>query len=479
MVSETLPAAQPANTYPALRFVQKAAKDPLAAFLDTRATSGDLVQIKLGPTTLVLVHHPEDVAHVLRHNWRNYGKGGMWVAIRKLVGNGLLGAEGDLWREQRKLIQPAFHKQRLAALTDAMSGTILETLVNWRESAAQGTPIDMTESMFELTMQIIVRTMFGSSLRGEEARTLGTHFTTALKVMQTRMMAFMLPQWIPLPGDKQMRESLAAIDKVLFRLIAERKAIGPSDQAGDMLDMLLAAVDESGAGMSDRQLRDECFTMFLAGHETSATVLSWVWAMLSQHPDVEQRLQAEMESVLGERRPTFQDLPNLVYTRAVIEECMRMYPPGWLVPRSAEAADTIRGTAIPAGATVLISMHAVHRHPAFWENAEIFDPERFMPGQETPREAFMPFGDGPRQCMGLHFAMMEMQLIVAMIVQAYQRQIQPEVVIQPKPLPVLRPQYPLLMTLSPRTRPVTGREWLIESAEPEAVPVPVQPHESA
>jgi cytochrome P450 len=399
----------------------------------------------------------------------------MWVAIRKLVGNGLLGSEGDLWREQRTLIQPAFHRQRLAALTRLMSATTLESLLGWRDQAADGKPVDMMASMFELTMQIIVRAIFGSKLPASEARELGDHFTTALGVMQTRMMAFMLPGWIPLPGDQRLRESLNTIDTVIFRLIAERKAQPPTEAPQDLLDMLLAARDaETGAGMSDVQLRDELFTMFLAGHETSGSVLSWVWTLLSQHPAVEQRLQAEVEAVLGDRVPTYADLPNLVYTRAVIDETMRLYPPAWLVPRTAQTADNIRGTEIPAGATMLISLHSVHRHPAFWPDADRFDPERFLEAGQVQREAYLPFGDGPRQCIGVNLAMMEMQLIVAMTVQAYQRQMLPEVQVKPKPLPALRPDRSLLMTLTPRTLPMTGKQWLLEAVEREEAPAPVE-----
>ena len=435
--------------------VPSLAKDPLRFFIHSLHEHGDLVPLNLGPTKLLLVHHPDYVRHVLQDNWRNYGKGSMWVAIRKLVGSGLLGSEGELWLHQRRLMQPAFHRQRLAGLSNIVTEIITETLADWKVLAEKEQPVEIEHAMSGLTMKIIVRTMFGTGISDAETDELVEAYSSALKLMNVRMWTFFLPDFIPLPGDTAFRETIQQIDRAVYRFINERRQ-NPSD-ADDLLNMLLDARDEeTGAGMSDQQVRDEVFTVFMAGHETSAAVMTWVWYVIWQHPEVERRLQRELKDVLGERTPTFEDLPRLTYTRMVIEETMRMYPPGWLIPRSTLADDTIGGRPVKAGTTVLISPYVVHRHPDFWEDAERFDPDRFAPERTITRHAYIPFGEGPRLCIGNNVAMMEMQLMVAMIVQKYHLSLQPGIEIKPTPMPVLRPNNDLLMHLRPRTVPAPG-----------------------
>jgi len=468
-VTETRTGAQTGWRAYGVGAVPSLAKDPLSFFLHSLHERGDLVPVNLGPTKLLLVHHPDYVRHVLQDNWRNYGKGSMWVAIRKLVGNGLLGSEGELWLRQRRLMQPAFHRERLAELTNTVTEVISETLTDWKALAEKEQPVEIAHAMAELTMKIIVRTMFGTGISDAETHEMVAAYSKALKLMNVRMWTFFLPDFIPLPGDTAFRETIQQIDHAVYRFINERRQ-NPSD-TNDLLNMLLDARDEeTGEGMSDQQVRDEVFTVFMAGHETSATVMAWAWYLIWQHPEVERRLQRELLNVSGERRPTFEDLPRLTYTRMVIEEAIRMFPPAWLIPRSTLADDTIGGLSVKAGTTVLISPYVVHRHPDFWEDAERFDPDRFAPERTIIRHAYIPFGEGPRLCIGNSFAMMEMQLILAMIAQTYHLSLQPGVEIRPTTMPVLRPNNDLLMHLRPRTvSPPSGWQMATETSEQRAV----------
>lgn len=435
--------------------VPSLAKDPLSFFIHSLHERGDLVPLNLGPTKLLLVHHPDYVRHVLQDNWRNYGKGSMWVAIRKLVGNGMLGSEGELWLRQRRLMQPAFHRQRLAGLTTTVSEVITETLADWKVLAENKQPIEMAHAMADLTMKIIVRTMFGTGISDAETHEMVEAYTKALKLMNIRMWTFFLPDFIPLPGDTAFRETIQQIDRAVYRFIKERRE-NPNDN-NDLLNMLLEARDEeTGEGMNDQQVRDEVFTVFMAGHETSATVMSWIWYLVWQHPEVERRLQRELDEVLDGRTPTFEDLPRLTYTKMVIDEAVRMFPPAWLIPRSTLADDTIGGMPVKAGTTVLISPYVVHRHPDFWEDAERFDPDRFAPDRTYTRHAYIPFGEGPRLCIGNSFAIMEMQLMLVMIAQTYHLSLQPGIEIKPTTMPVLRPNNDLMMHLRPRTVTAPG-----------------------
>jgi cytochrome P450 len=462
----------PARPY-GLSALPKLAANPPEFFLETLNKRGNLVEINLAGTKLLLVHHPDYVRHVMQDHARNYGKGSMWVAIRKMVGNGLLGSEGDFWLRQRRLMQPAFHRQRLAGLANSMTATIAEMLDNWSALAAKGQALDVARAQADLTMQLIVRTMFGSGLTADETREIGDAFGTALKLMNVRMWTSFLPVSIPLPGDTKFRESIEKVDRFVYRLIAERR--NQTSQANDLLGMLLETRDEeTGEGMTDQQLRDEVFTIFLAGHETTATVMAWVWYVLDKYPVIERKLHSELDQVLGGRLPSMATLPRLTYTKMVIEETMRFYPPSWMIPRSVEVDDVIGGLPVKKGTTVLISPYVVHRHPDFWDAPESFDPERFHPDVVVPRQAYIPFGSGPRLCIGNSFAMMEMQLILAMTAQAFRLRLVPGLTIKPTTMPTLRPNKPLMMTLETRTKPVSSATWRIATETGEYAVVPAE-----
>jgi cytochrome P450 len=434
-------------------------KNPLGFFVQTMLNDGDLVQVNVGPLRVLIVHHPDHVRYVLQDNWRNFGKGSTWIVIRKLMGNGLLGSEGDFWLRQRRLMQPAFHKHRLATLADTITATAAHMLTEWEAQVAQRKPIEIAESMSTLTMQVIVRTLFGSDVAREDLRTLVQSFSTALRLLNGQLWTFVVPGFIPLPGDKAMKEAISRIDAIVYRFIEQRRQQpGDDDLISVLLDVQDADTDER---MTDQQVRDEVFTMFLAGHETSATVLSWIWYLLWQHPDAERRFHQELETVLGGRLPTFADLPNLRYTRMVINEAMRLYPPAWFIPRTVMADDVIGDVPVKAGTFIMVSSYAVHRHPDFWEDAERFDPERFAASSEpVQRHAYLPFGEGPRMCIGNNFALMEMQLIMATLGQRYRLSLKPGTHVRPVTLPVLRPAPPVWMHALPRQ---AARGWSIES----------------
>jgi cytochrome P450 len=390
-------------------------------FVRTRETAGDIYTLNLGFTRLVVLNHPRQAQHLLVDNARNYTKSGwLWDRLRAAFGNGLPLSQGDLWRKQRRLVQPHFHRQRLAAMTDTMVGALEETLGTWEHAAATATPLSLVPAFSEATMKVILRTMLGDTLSREAMNDV----TSAVKFMMDFVFVGMcgnkLPDWVPLPGKKRYRQAQQTFNNTVFGMIEAHRQ-GQSE-ASHLLAMLIDSVDEeTGEPMSDQQLRDEAAAFLLGGYETTSSALAWACHYLSQHPEVMQKLQAEVDQVLGERRPAFADLPRLAYTRMVLQETMRLRPSVWWVPRLASADDTIDGYHIPAGTSVVALTYMVHRHPEFWPDPERFDPERFTPELQHERHkcAWMPFGAGQRMCIGRDFAMMEGQLALAMIAQRY------------------------------------------------------------
>src|SRR5258707_3735020 len=282
----------------------------------------------------------------------------------------------------------------------------------------------------------------------QETSTVGPAVTTVLELFGDYVFRPFPPLGIPTPRNRRMQLAIRALDQMVYRMIAERRML--QTDTGDLLSMLLLAEDEeTGQGMNDRQVRDEILTLLLAGHETTANTLTWTWYLLSEYPEVERRLHAELNEVLGGRVPTVEDLPDLKYTRMVLEEALRLYPPAPLLSRKAIAADELQGYPIAANSMIMISPYATHRHPAFWEEPERFDPERFTPERSAarPAYAYFPFGGGPRICIGNHFAMMEAQLILSTVAQRYQLRLIPGHPVEPQMVVTLRPRYGLPMTI--------------------------------
>lgn len=392
--------------------------DRLGTMTDARDRFGDVAMLKFGPFQFLVLNDPEVIQHVLVKNHRNYVKSRSYAGLRLVMGNGLVTSEGDFWRRQRKLSQPAFHRGRLSALADKMAWCTRELADDW---AQRGTPsLDLHDEMMRLTLRIVGHSLFSTEL-SEDAGDLGPAITTALRRANLEAEAAVrLPLWVPTPTNLRFLRARKLLDETIHRIISERRAHGRD--MGDLLSMLMSVTGEDPEDkMTDAQLRDEVMTLFLAGHETIATSMSWTWMLLSEHPEVAQRVREEADAVLGGRAATFDDLPKLTYTERVIEEVMRLYPPVWIMERQALEEDEVRGFRIPKNAIVASCPWTLHRHPALWDNPTRFDPERFSPERRKDRHryAYIPFGAGPRICIGNHFAMMEAKIITATLIQRF------------------------------------------------------------
>jgi cytochrome P450 len=397
-----------------------------------------------------LVNKPEYIEHVLLTNHGNYRKSHFARhLLGPLLGEGLLTAEGEVWRRERRIAAPAFHTRRVGALVDTVAACSADALARWR--AIEGS-FDLFSEMMALTLAVISRTMFSDDTLGE-VETLRRLTGVVVSLRPNLLDLFGFPEWIPRLRSRPYREAIAAFEALVARLLAERRRA--QQERNDLLAMLLSARDaETGEGMSDRALRDEILTIFLAGHETTANALTWTLYLLARHPEAEARLHEELARVLGPRAPTFADLAELKWTRMVIEESMRLYPPAHAIARSAIGEDTIGGMRVPAGASISISIsiYMTHRNPKLWRQPDRFDPERFAPAAVAARHrfAYLPFGGGPRICIGNGFAMAEAQVILAMIAQRYRLRLAPGYPVEPVGLITLRPKHGLWMTLERR-----------------------------
>ncbi|MBE3558192.1 MAG: cytochrome P450 [Ktedonobacteraceae bacterium] len=425
-------------------------RDPLHFLLEAARQYGDVVHLSLIFGTFYLINHPDGVKHVLQENNRNYDKNVFdYNILRQLLGRGLLTDDGESWLRQRRLMQPAFHRQRIAAFGTLMSDATVDMLERWSARAKADEPLDIAQEMVRLTLKIVGQALFDLDLSAE-TDTVGQAFLTVNRHLSEYLYQPFVPLGVPTPRNRRFWAASRELNQVVDEIIQQRRL--RNEDTGDLLSMLLLARDEeTGQGMDDRQLRDEVLTLLLAGHETTSNALSWTWYLLSQHPGVEQRLREELDRVLAGRLPTVNDLPELPYSRMVIEEAMRLYPPAWAFSRNVLKGDEIGGYRIPRGSIVLLCPYTTHRHPAFWHEPERFDPERFAAGQvaNRPRYAYFPFGGGPRQCIGNNFALIEAQIILTTVLQRYSLHLAPHAVVQPEPLITLRPRYGLPMTLHP------------------------------
>ncbi len=426
--------------------------DPLTFVLRMAREYGPVARLKLGPVEAYLVSQPSGVKRVLQENSDNYGRQTRgFQGLRLTLGDGLVTSDGAFWRRQRRIVQPAFHKQRLAALGAIMTGAALEIGGRLRAAGERGETIDLVGEISRATLAILGRALFSLDLDGA-AEAVGRAVVVVLRHTIRRVQAFLpVPTAIPTGENRRFAAARKVLDRVVLQTIAERRRDGVD--RGDLLSMLLATRDEeTGEGMTDQQLRDEVMTLMLAGHETTAMTLCWTCYLLSRHPDVRRKVQAEVDRVLGGRPATADDLPGLIFTRMAIEECMRLYPPAWAVTRSVVADDEVDGFVIPAGSMAMVSAYVTQRDPTLWENPEGFDPERFDPARAAsrPRYAYFPFGGGPHLCIGAGFAMMEAQILLATLTQQLQLDLAPGHPVEIEPLITLRPRHGLFMTVRPR-----------------------------
>ena len=388
---------------------------------DAWRTYGDIYTLDLGITEIVVLNHPDFAQHVLRDHFRNYAKGGaMWDSIRQLVGDGLVTAEGDLWRRQRRMMQPQFHRQHLAGLTRLMVDAIREGMAEWDAAAERGEPLNAEKAFATITMKVIVSTMFGTGLDTQLTDDITDALGYVLDYILTSMVTGKIPEWLPAPGRQKHREALAFLDDYIYGLIDERRANPNHD--GDLLTMMLNLVDaETDQQMTNKQVRDEAMTVFAAGYETTSIAMTWAAHLLTQHPVIANRLSESVDAVLADREPQFEDLMRLAYPQQVIKEAMRLYPPAYMLPRTAFEDDVMGDYHIEAGQMIFVLPLTIHRHPDFWDEPDRFDPERHTPENSKGLHplAWMPFGAGQRQCIGMDFAMMEGTLILAEMAQRY------------------------------------------------------------
>ena len=427
-------------------------KGLLRLFEDAWRESGDLFSLKMGPKRQYVITRPEHVKHLLATEKQKYPKGSGYKIVREsMIGLGLLTSDGAFWQRQRRLMQPLFTARAVTQFAGQMTDRTQEMLARWKPHAARGEPLDLSVEMMRLALSIIGTTMVSLDA-GDETLELGRAFRTMMESMAHLSSGLpVMPQWVPTPRNRRAHAAARVLDTYIYRLIQERRT--QQERPADLLTQLLEARDEeTGEGMTDEQIRNEVLTIFLAGHDTTAAVLTWVWYLLATHPAIESNLHEELTAVLGGRTPTSDDLARLTYPRMIFEEALRLYPPGWIFPREAAEEDEIAGYRVPAGTLMLACPYLTHRQPAFWEHPEQFEPERFTAERsaQRPPYTYYPFGAGPHTCLGIHFALLEGQLILATVAQRYRLRLVPGFSVEVRSMGMLRPRHGLPIILQAR-----------------------------
>ncbi|HYB66384.1 MAG TPA: cytochrome P450 [Steroidobacteraceae bacterium] len=434
-------AAAPAKSLPPeaeLQFDVGSTDDSLERMIELFARHGDTYRVFVPArrSYTYVIHHPDDVKRVLLSNHRNYTKGLGLDRVKILLGKGIMTSEGELWKRQRYMMQPLFHRRVLTGFAQLIAAANERRLSRWGQLAAHGEPVNLTDEMSDLTLEIVLRSVFGRDLDRLTQQLGGNPFEVVTRE-QSR--------------DLQFAYKFRSLTKLVAQLIARRRA--EPEEHFDYVAMLMAARDkESGEPMGERELIDEIMTLIVAGHETTASGLNWTWYLLSQHPEAEARLHAELDAAPELAAPSLTEMEALNYTSQVVNEALRLYPPGWLLSRRTIAADVLGGFQVPAGTNVLLPLYLLHRHPRYWHEPDRFAPERFAPEHEAerPRFAYMPFAAGPRHCIGETFALYEMLMHLYKVARRYRL-----VYVADKPLELeaqinLRTRYPLHMRLLPR-----------------------------
>jgi cytochrome P450 len=433
-------------------------RDTLGEFV-RRSRSGGVVPLKIGLTRGHLVSDPALIRHVLLDNIDNYDKRTpAFDAVRVVLGNGMLTSGGGFWRRQRRIAQPAFHGESVRHFAPILSRLAADCAAAWERAAAAGETVDACTDMMKVTLRIVAETLFGDDLRGS-ADEINRVFPQILSCLASRVTSpIRAPLWMPTANNRRLRPALTVLDGIVERLIAAKRrrlaAGGEADSPPrrDLLTILmLARDDETGEGMTDGQLRDEVMTLLIAGHETTANALSWLWYLLDRHPDEQERLRDELLAATGGRPPAVDDLPKLPRLKAVIQETLRLYPPVWMFDRRAIGPDDLGGTKVAAGDLVIFCPYAIHRLPDLWRDPEAFRPERFEAGREEQKNkfAYLPFSAGPRTCIGNSFAMLESQIIVGTLLSRFRVRLADPAVITPQPRVTLRTSRPVVLRLEP------------------------------
>ena len=420
-------------------------QNPLEYFTVMAREYGDVSGMRIGNFRSLFINHPELIEDVLVNNAKKYHKGRILQANKYLFGEGLLTSEGDFWLRQRRLAQPAFHRARVSAYAATMAEYAEQMLATWHS----GEERDIHEEMMQLALRIVGKTLFDADVT-KDAKEVGETLDILLQIAANFGRTILVPIWVPTPRNIRAKLGIKRLEKVIYRIIAERRASG--HDAGDLLSILLQAQDEDGSHMSDRQLRDETITLFLAGHETTANTLSWTWWLLAQNPAVEKKFHEELDGVLGGRVPTLDDLPKLNYLSHVLTESLRLYPTAWGMARLAAEEHEIAGYPVPVGYGVAFAQWVVHRDARWFDAPLEFRPERWENGlaKQLPRFAYFPFGGGPRQCIGNTFALMEASVVLATVGRKYRFTLVPDHKVTPLASITLRPRDGIRVTLESR-----------------------------
>ena len=411
-------AAQPQPPGPPDKFglhnLYRFATDQLSLLTDLRDRYGDLVRIKMLGSPWFLVSHPDDIESVLVKHSKIMVRDEYVKVLERTLGLGLLTSDGELWKRQRKLMASAFTPKKIRGYAGAMVSVTDRGLRSWQD----GAEINLHQEMSRITMEVVAEVLFGTGVSARDVQTVREAMDVINEFYANSPEAILkVPEWVPTPRNRRMTKAIGAIDKLLYGIIKARRESGESRD--DLLGTLLSAQDDGGTGMSDKQLRDEAVTLFLAGHETTSLALSNTLYLLSKYPDAARRVREEIKSLVGDRLPCAEDVKQLEYTGWVLKESMRLYPPAWTTGREAAEAVEIGGYLIPKGAQILLSQWVVHRDPRWFPNPEAFVPERWADTSKLPRYAYFPFGGGPRVCIGNHFAMMEATLLLTIMMQRF------------------------------------------------------------
>ncbi|SFT35974.1 Cytochrome P450 [Actinopolyspora lacussalsi subsp. righensis] len=408
-----VPPGPPRRATPGL--LRKLVKDRLSLLSEAAANYGDAVRLRVGPKTLYFFNHPEYAKHILADNSGNYTKGIGYIQARRALGDGLLTSDGALWRTQRKTVQPTFQHKRIAAQADAIVDEAAR-LVDRLRAHEGGGPVDVVREMTGFSLGVLGRTLLDTDLGAYKS--IGGSFEAVQNQAMFEMESMgLVPMWVPLPRQLRFRRARRDLRRIVEQLVVQRLA-DPRSDGDDALSRLIRSTErETDSAVGRRRLHDELTTLLLTGHETTASTLGWTFSLLDQHPEVASRLHTEAVEVLGDRLPTYEDLHRLTYTSMVVQESIRLFPPVWILPRQSVSDDVIGGYHVPAGSDVLVCPYTLHRHPDFWESPNRFDPERFASDNtaDRPRYAHIPFGAGPRFCVGNHLGLMEATFVLAMV----------------------------------------------------------------
>jgi cytochrome P450 len=424
-------------------------RDLIRYYYDVWQQYGDIVRLKLGPIDNYVLSHPDYIQHVMVKHPEIYTKGFTVDKMRIAFGDGLFAAAGDKWKKQRRLLQPTYTPRGIQGFAEIMVDASQKMLQEW-QALAPNHRLDINQEMARLTMSIISRSMFSIDI-ANDAHKFGKAFHYLLTWASTHTMSMIdIPLFIPTPTNQRLKQAKQYVHDFIFEIINERRQKGHKE---DLLSLLMTAKDEeTGEVMDDEQLHDEVLITFFAGHETTASLLTWTWYLLSQHPDVEAKLYTELDTVLAGRAPGLDDIPNLKYTKMILDEALRVYSPVPITARQAMEEDLIDGYPIPKGAMVCVLPYASHRHPEFWDKPLAFWPEHFTEERVAarPRHAYYPFGAGQRICIGMHFAQMEAILNLASLAQKFSPYLATVNIGETRYIGAIRPKEPILMGLATR-----------------------------